>query len=43
MRRNKVQGIAIPTVDVSELGIAEADGVLQHGLRILAEDRRVSC
>jgi hypothetical protein len=32
LRRNQVQGVTIPTVDISELPIAEAKGVLQHGL-----------
>jgi hypothetical protein len=30
--RNNVQGITIPTVEVSEQGIAKSDGVFQHGL-----------
>jgi hypothetical protein len=27
-----VQGVAIPAMDISKLGVANADGVLQHGL-----------
>ena len=33
MRRDQVQGVAIPTVDISELRIAKTNGVLQHGLK----------
>ena len=32
MRCHEVQGVAIPAMDISKLGVAEADGVLQHGL-----------
>ena len=32
MRRHEVQGVAIPAMDISKLRVAEADGVLQHGL-----------
>ena len=31
MRRNEVQSVAVPTVDISKLGVADADGLLQHG------------
>ena len=31
MRRKDVQSFAVPSVDVSEFGIADADGFLQHG------------
>ena len=31
MRRNQVQAIAVPAKDIAELGIAEANGILQHG------------
>ena len=31
MRRNEVQGIAVPAIDIAKLGIADADGILQHG------------
>ena len=30
MRSNEVQGLAAPAVDISELGVADADRVLQH-------------
>ena len=33
MRRDNVQGITIPTVDVSDLGIAKPDRVPQRGLK----------
>ena len=33
MRRNEVQGVAVPTIDISKLGVADADGVLQHGCK----------
>ena len=32
--RNNVQGITIPTVEVSEQGIAKSDGVFRHQLNI---------
>ena len=32
MRRNKCRGVAIPAVDISELGFADANRVLQHCL-----------
>ena len=28
---DEVQGVAVPTVDISELGVADADRILQHG------------
>ena len=31
MRRKKVQGLAVPAVDISKRGVADADGILQHG------------
>ena len=31
MRRNEVQNVAIPAVNVSKLGVANADGIFQHG------------
>ena len=43
MRRNEVQGVAIPAIDISKLGVADADGVLQHGCKHRLEDRRESC
>ncbi len=33
MRRNEVHGVAIPAMDISKLGIADADGILQHGCK----------
>ena len=30
MRRHEVQGVAIPAMDISKLGVANADGILQH-------------
>ena len=33
MRRDEVQGIAIPAIDISKLGVADADGFLQHGCK----------
>ena len=30
MRREKMQSLAVPVVDISKLGVADADGVLQH-------------
>ena len=30
MRRNKVQSLAVPAIDIAELGVADADGILQH-------------
>ena len=32
MRRNEVHGAAVPAVNISKLGIADADGFLQHRL-----------
>jgi hypothetical protein len=32
MRRDKVPGVAIPTVDISESGVADPYGILQHGV-----------
>src|SRR5262249_36006413 len=32
MRRDQTQDIAVPAIDVSKFGVAEADGVLQPGL-----------
>ena len=38
MRRHDVQGVAIPAMDISKLGVANADGIFQHtckyGLKI---------
>ena len=31
MCRNEVQGIAVPAIDISEVGVADANGFLQHG------------
>ena len=33
MRRHEVQGVAIPAIDISKLGVADADGILQHGFK----------
>ena len=33
MRRDKVHGVAIPTVDISKLGVADPYGILQHGFK----------
>jgi hypothetical protein len=33
MRRDKVPGVAIPTVDISESGVADPYGILQHGFK----------
>ena len=32
MRRNEVQRVAVPAIDISKLGVADANGILQHGL-----------
>ena len=31
MRRNKVQAVAVPAIDIPERGLADADRILQHG------------
>jgi hypothetical protein len=31
MRPDEVQGITVPAVDISEGGVADASGLLQHG------------
>ena len=31
VRCNEVQGIAVPAKDIAEVGVADADGFLQHG------------
>ena len=33
MRRNEVEGVAIPTKDIPKLGVADAYGMLEHGLK----------
>ena len=33
MGRDKGKGVSFPTVDISDPGIADADGILQHGLK----------
>src|ERR1700722_7584734 len=33
MRRKDVHSLAIPAVDISELGVADADGILKHGCK----------
>jgi hypothetical protein len=33
MRCHEVQGVAIPAMDISKLGVADADGILQHGCK----------
>jgi hypothetical protein len=33
MRRHEMQGIAIPAMDISKLGVADADGILQYGCK----------
>ena len=43
MRRHEVQGVAIPAVDISKLGVADADCILQHGCKHGLQDRRESC
>ena len=30
MRRNEMHGAAIPAMDISKLGIADADGIFEH-------------
>ena len=30
MRRNKLEAIAVTAINIAELGIADADGILQH-------------
>ena len=30
MRRSEMQRVPVPTIDVPELRIADADGILQH-------------
>ena len=31
MRRKQVQSVAVPAVNISKLGVADANGFLQHG------------
>ena len=31
MRCDEVQSVTVPAIDISKLGVADADGVLQHG------------
>src|SRR5262249_11787414 len=33
MRRDKGPGVAIPTIDISESGVADPYGILQHGFK----------
>ena len=33
MRRNEVQGLAVPAIDISKFGVADANGILQHGCK----------
>ena len=33
MRCHEVQGVAVPAMDISELGVADADGILQHSCK----------
>ena len=33
MRRHEVQGVAIPAIDISKIGVADTDGILQHGCK----------
>ena len=33
MRRNEMQGVTIPAVDISKLGVTDADSILQHGCK----------
>ena len=33
VRRDEVQGVAVPAVDISKLGVADADRILQHGCK----------
>ena len=42
VRRDELERVALPTEDIPEFGVADADGLLQHGLRTPAEDRRES-
>ena len=30
VRRHEVKGVAVPAVDISKLGVANAHGILQH-------------
>ena len=43
MRRNEVQGVAIPAMDISKIGLANPCGILQHGLKHRLQDRLASC
>ena len=42
MSRNETYGVAFDAVDATKLGIADADGVLQHGCKHRLQDRRES-
>ena len=33
MRRHEVQSVAVPAIDISKFGVADAYGVLQHGFK----------
>ena len=47
MRRNEVEGIAFPAIDISKLGVADADSILQHGrkyrLKIAGRATEMTC
>ena len=40
MRSDDAQAVAVPAIDIAKLGIADADGLLQHGSQTPAQDRR---
>ena len=40
--RNEAEGLAIPAIDISKLGVADAHCILQHGRQTPAADRRES-
>jgi hypothetical protein len=33
MRRNEVEGLAVPAVDIPKFSVADADRILQHGCK----------
>jgi len=40
MRRNELQSIAIPAIDIAESGVADVDSLLQHGCKYWLEVTR---
>ena len=33
MRRDEMQGVTLPAIDIAKLGVADANGILQHGCK----------